>query len=186
MATAGLEDGSPEPAVVSVTEDGKSGPAVARRDAHRPPGVLHRAVSVQLFDPGAGWLLQRRAVAKAAFASCWSNTCCTHPEPGEAPAVAGVRRLREELGLDVTVEALVPAGVFTYRAEDRASGLVEHEFDHVFVATVDTSGATGVVDEISQLARLSYADAMELLSSPSGTPWAAEVLWRSAAALDRW
>jgi isopentenyl-diphosphate Delta-isomerase len=74
-------------------------------------------------------LLQRRADAKYHSAGRWANTCCSHPRPGESPADAAQRRLREEMGLDC---ALTPVGNFTYRA-DVGGGLVEHELDHVFV-----------------------------------------------------
>jgi len=47
---------------------------------------------------------------------------------------AGVRRLVEEMGLRVP---LGDVGTFLYRAEDPASGLVEHELDHVLVGGHD-------------------------------------------------
>jgi isopentenyl-diphosphate delta-isomerase len=92
-------------------------------------GVLHRAVSVFVFDRHDRLLLQRRATRKYHSAGKWSNTCCSHPRPGEAPLEAARRRLSEEMGFACDLR---PAFSFTYRAElDR--GLVEHELDHVFV-----------------------------------------------------
>ena len=99
--------------------------------AHRPPGALHRAVSVFLTDPGGRLLVQRRAQAKYHSAGLWSNTCCTHPLPGEAPAGAAARRLGEELG--VVPVGLAAAGAVVYRVTDPLSGLVEHEWNHLFV-----------------------------------------------------
>ena len=160
--------------VVSIASDGSLGPSVGRLVAHRPPGILHLAVSVALVDPDGRWLLQRRAVTKAAFPGRWANSCCTHPEPGEAPAAAAVRRVREELGLEVA--ELTPAGTFTYRAPDPASGLIEYELDHVFVALTDTSSAEPDPGEVGALARLPIDEALRLVSSKDGAPWAAEVL----------
>jgi isopentenyl-diphosphate delta-isomerase len=160
--------------VVTITPDGSLGPSVGRRLAHQPPGILHLAVSVALVDPDGRWLLQRRATSKAAFPDRWANSCCTHPAPGEEPADAARRRVSQELGLDVA--ELAAAGTFTYQAPDPASGLVEHEFDHVFVAVVDTSTAAPDPDEIGELARLPLGEALDLVASAHGTPWAPHVL----------
>lgn len=108
--------------------------AAGKLAVHRPPGRLHRAFSVFLFDERGDMLLQRRATAKHHFADRWSNACCSHPSPGEAVIDAAVRRCREELG--VTVADAVDVGSFLYRAQDPVSGLVEHELDHVVVARV--------------------------------------------------
>lgn len=153
------------------------GQPMGREEAHQAPGVLHLAVSVQVVDPDGTWLLQRRADSKAAFANCWTNTCCTHPRVGESPAEAGIRRLREELGL--VVPSMWAAGVFVYRAGDPASGLVEHELDHVFVTFADTTAASVDAGEVADMARLTYPEALQLATSPRGTPWAGEVLRRS-------
>lgn len=96
--------------------------------AHRQ-ALLHRAFSVFTFDDAGRLLLQRRALDKYHSPGLWSNTVCSHPRPGEAPAAAGRRRLMEEMGFACTLE---PAFRFIYRVE-LAPGLFEHEFDHVFV-----------------------------------------------------
>jgi isopentenyl-diphosphate delta-isomerase len=160
--------------VVTIAPDGSLGPSVGRLLAHQPPGILHLAVSVALVDPHGRWLLQRRAASKAAFPDRWANSCCTHPEPGEEPADAARRRVSQELGLDVV--GLEAAGTFTYQAPDPVSGLVEHELDHVFVGMLDTSVAAPDPAEIGELARLPLGDALDLVRSAAGAPWAAAVL----------
>jgi isopentenyl-diphosphate delta-isomerase len=103
-----------------------------KMEAHRA-GSLHRAFSVFVFDSGSRLLLQRRAEAKYHSGGLWSNTCCGHPAPGEHPQVAARRRLWEEMGLDCPV---IPTGAFVYTAAV-GNGLVEHEYDHVFVGCSD-------------------------------------------------
>lgn len=155
-----------------------------RATAHTAPGVLHLAVSVQVVDAATGrWLLQRRAATKPVFAGRWSNTCCTHPVPGEDPARAARRRLHQETG--IVVADLLPAGSFTYRAVDPSSGFVEHEHDFVFVAVGEAGAVEPDPDEISELALLPYDQAIGLLESDAGAPWAAAVLRLSSAALGR-
>lgn len=102
--------------------------------AHQSPGLLHRAFSVFLFDEEDRMLLQRRALGKYHSPGVWSNACCGHPLPGEPPFLAAARRTWEELG--VTPTALVAADVVTYHHTDPISGLVENEYNHVFVGRV--------------------------------------------------
>lgn len=113
--------------VVLVDErDGEIGSADKLR-AHAE-GLLHRAFSVFLYNGRDELLLQRRARAKYHTGGLWSNTCCSHPRPGEDVGAAAVRRLEEEMGIR---SALSPAFGFHYRA--RVGRLWEHEYDHVFV-----------------------------------------------------
>jgi len=96
--------------------------------AHRE-GRLHRAFSILISNRQGQLLLQRRAAHKYHFANLWSNACCGHPRPGETTAGAARRRLEEELGFSVP---LTQVAAFTYLASDAVSGLVEHEYLHVF------------------------------------------------------
>lgn len=97
-------------------------------EVHRD-GVLHRAFSIFVFDPDGRLLLQRRADCKYHLAGLWSNSCCGHPRPGEPTARAALRRLEEELGFGTPLREHAE---LVYRAADPVSGLVEHEYLHVF------------------------------------------------------
>jgi len=178
-----VSHGSSEPLVVGLGRNGSANVPVARSVAHEAPGVLHLAVSVQVVDVSGRWLLQRRAPTKMLFANRWANTCCTHPAPGEDPAWAALRRLRQETGL--VVEDLLPAGSFTYRATDPHSHLVENEHDFVFAAVADVRTAEPDPEEISELALLPFEEAVELLQSAAAAPWSATVLRHCQAALGR-
>ncbi len=103
---------------------------VARKFDVHVDGRLHRAVSVVLFDSDERVLLQRRAAGKYHSAGLWSNTCCGHPQPNEPVLAAARRRLRAEMGIkDCELTLATP---FVYR-ERVTAGLVEYEFDHLFV-----------------------------------------------------
>lgn len=91
--------------------------------------VLHRAFSVFIFNAQGDLLLQQRAKEKYHSGGLWTNSCCSHPRPGEDTSTAATRRLREELGFETPLEKIFD---FVYKA-DFDNGLTEHEFDHVFV-----------------------------------------------------
>ena len=103
-----------------------------KMEAHRA-GLLHRAVSVFIFNSKGQLLLQQRASTKYHGAGLWTNTCCTHPRQEETNEACAHRRLKEEMGFDT---ALLEKFSFVYRSEVE-NGLVEHEFDHVFFGVYD-------------------------------------------------
>ena len=121
-----------EERVVLVDErDAELGTA-EKQQAHRD-GSLHRALSVFVRDGAGRLLLQRRAAGKYHSGGQWTNTCCSHPRPGEDAAEAARRRLEEEMGIGCELR---PAFTFVYR-EDVGGGLTEHEYDHVFAGCFD-------------------------------------------------
>jgi len=119
--------------VVLVDEDDREQGTAEKLRAHTE-GWLHRAFSVFVFDAAGQLLIQQRAPDKYHSGGLWSNTCCSHPAPGEPPAVAARRRLHEEMGFSC---AVTRAFGTTYRAPV-GGRLTEHEYDHVFVAMVDS------------------------------------------------
>lgn len=136
-------------------------------------GVLHRAFSVFLLNRRGEILLQRRAEGKYHGAGLWSNSACGHPRPGEETGAAARRRLAEEMGIDAPLEHLF---AFTYRAE-MASGLTEHEIDHVFRGRVDDDPDPDPA-EVGEWRWSSRAEILqEMESDPARyTPWFAEAL----------
>jgi len=90
--------------------------------------LLHRAISIFVFNDQQQLLLQKRAGEKYHSPLLWTNTCCSHPRPGEVLIDAAHRRLREEMNMSCD---LMHQFSFIYKAvlED---GLTEHELDHVF------------------------------------------------------
>jgi len=105
-----------------------------KRVAHQS-GLLHRAFSVIVYDRVGRMLLQQRARSKYHSGGLWSNTCCSHPRPGEETEQAAHRRLLEEMGFDCQLERVHE---FVYQVEFD-NGLIEHEYDHVFIGSYDAS-----------------------------------------------
>lgn len=122
-----------EEQVVLVDEQGNELGLMGKTEAHEK-GLLHKAISVIIFNSKREMLIQQRAFSKYHWAGIWSNTCCSHPRAGESFADAAKRRLKEEL--DITTP-LKQEFYFIYKAKDEKSGLTEHEYDWVFTGTFD-------------------------------------------------
>lgn len=114
--------------VILVNEFDEPVGSMEKLEAHQK-GILHRAFSIFLFNASGALLLQKRAANKYHSAGLWTNTCCSHPAPGESVIAAGERRLQEELNI---IAPLQPAFSFIYKTMF-GNGLVEHEYDHVLI-----------------------------------------------------
>lgn len=118
--------------VILVDEEDNMIGTMEKMAAHRS-AMLHRAISVFIFNSKGNMLLQKRAGHKYHSGGKWSNACCSHPRAGERSVDAAVRRLQEEMGIQC---GLVHAFSFTYCAT-LDNGLYEHEYDHVYIGSTD-------------------------------------------------
>lgn len=114
--------------VVLVNEQDKVLGTMEKIEAHEK-GLLHRAISVLIFNEKGEMLIQQRAAAKYHWPLIWANACCSHPRENESYSEAAHRRVFEELGIRVKLEKKFD---FIYKATDSVTGLIEHELDYVF------------------------------------------------------
>jgi isopentenyl-diphosphate delta-isomerase len=130
--------------VVLVNEKDEELGTMEKLEAHQK-GALHRAFSIFIFNSKNELLLQKRASSKYHSGGLWTNTCCSHPRPGEDLLTAANRRLQEEMGLSCE---LTHRFIFIYKAPF-SNGLTEHELDHVYTGQTDNlpSINTNEVDE---------------------------------------
>ena len=127
--------------------------------AHRE-GVLHRAFSIFIFNSNGQMLLQKRAENKYHSGGLWTNSCCSHPRPGERIQEAAYRRLDEEFGFTTSLEF---AFSFIYKA-GLDNDLTEHELDHVFIGWSDDIPVPDP-DEISEWRYVDVHDIVEEMES---------------------
>ena len=118
--------------VILVDEHDKDIGAMEKLEAHKK-GLLHRAFSVLLFNSQGELLIQKRAAGKYHSAGLWTNTCCSHPQPGEPIENSISRKLKQEMGIETQSEF---GYKFIYRTA-LENGLTEYELDHVFTGTFD-------------------------------------------------
>jgi isopentenyl-diphosphate delta-isomerase type 1 len=82
-----------------------------RSEVHRRK-LLHRAVSIFVFDSQGRLLLQQRSATKDEYPLCYTSSASGHLSAGEDYDDAAPRELQEELGLTTPLERLAkfPAG----------------------------------------------------------------------------
>ncbi len=142
--------------VILVNEQDMPVGVCEKMQAHEQ-GQLHRAFSIFIFNNRGRLLLQQRAVSKYHSGGLWTNTCCSHPRPGESTEDAAYRRLQEEMGFQTE---LLHAFSFSYRA-NLDKGLIEHEIDHVFTGIYEGE----VIPNQEEAMDHSYIDMMQLEQS---------------------
>ncbi len=154
--------------IVLVDKDDRETGTSEKLAAHEK-NLLHRAFSVFIFRENE-LLLQQRAAGKYHCPGLWTNTCCSHPRPGEDVVAAGERRLSEEFGFRASLKDL---GWFHYNAHFD-NGLSENEIDHVLIGNIDDgTHPTPNPEEIQAFRWVTINDLeKELLAHPERfTPW---------------
>ena len=128
QASSALKSGPREDLLILVDEDDRQIGTLPKAAGHLGDGRLHRAFSVFLFDLRGSVLIQQRAAGKMLWPGYWSNSCCSHPRPGEEIQLAAERRVREELELECRLRFLYK---FRYQARFGEVGS-EHELCYVY------------------------------------------------------
>ena len=147
--------------LILVDENDKAIGTIGKTEAHLK-GLLHRAFSVFIFNSKGELLLQKRAKNKYHSGGLWTNTCCSHPTPGENTMHAATRRLEEEMKIVTPLKFLRS---FQYKSF-LDNGLIENEIDHVFY---------GISDEVpdpdpNEVSDWKYTNPEELISEVKKNP----------------
>lgn len=137
--------------------DDKDSPigTMPKLEAHEK-ACLHRAFSVFIFNSAGELLLQKRADSKYHSGGLWTNTCCSHPAPGEQIDDAARKRLLMEMGVDARLEFILK---FTYKSPYE-NGLTEHEIDYIYVGYTNQEPNINP-DEVSEFKYMTISDINE-------------------------
>ena len=118
--------------IILVNEKDEPIGAMGKIEVHQK-ALLHRAFSIFIFNGKNEMLLQKRANDKYHSPGLWTNTCCSHPRPGNDTLNEAVKRLNEEMGFTTEIKKVFD---FIYKSVFD-NGLTEFEFDHVFIGKYD-------------------------------------------------
>jgi isopentenyl-diphosphate delta-isomerase len=151
----------PEEYVILVDENDNELGSMEKIEAHEK-AVLHRAFSIFIFNNAGQMMLQRRALSKYHSPGLWTNTCCSHPRPGETLEQATQRRIVEEMGFQCEMREIFH---FIYKSPFD-HGLTEHELDHVFMGLYNEDP----VINPEEVEEWKWMDVDELLEDVSENP----------------
>lgn len=143
-------------------------------------GEMHRAFSLFIYSAKERkFFLQKRSIEKYHSGVKWSNSCCSHPYKNETWYESLQRCVSDELNTELVLskkincqsnmspqfidERLFFAGAFLYFS--KYEELSEHEFDYVFIYTVDSNipDVNFNSSEISEIKWLTLKEIDELL-----------------------
>lgn len=71
-------------------------------------GLLHRAVNIFIYNSKGEVFLHKRSNKKLKYPSFWDLSCSEHVKPDESFEKAAKRGLKEELGIEIQLEEIIP------------------------------------------------------------------------------
>ena len=108
-----------------------TGTTAMKSEAHRK-GLWHPTVHIWCYQPGGQILLQKRGASKDTFPGLWDVSVAGHIGAGEAPTIAALRELKEEIGLEIREEELEGIGIFQ-EEHMHPNGIIDREFHHCYL-----------------------------------------------------
>lgn len=138
-----------------------------RAECHAGDGILHRAITVLLFNSKGEVLITRRSQMKTLWPGFWDTSCSTHVYPGETYEQAGERRLPQELGIE---SKLTMVTKFVYHTPFGDVGS-EYEMCALLVG-VYNNVITFNPEEVSEIAWIQPPRSVEEITQQKDyTPW---------------
>jgi len=79
---------------------------VWKSEANSNPKLIHREISVYIFDKNNRMLMGQRSFSKKVYPGVWAESAAGHVGKGEDPATAANRELKEEMGFETDLSFL--------------------------------------------------------------------------------
>lgn len=118
------------------TDGQPTGKKCLKDEAHQK-GWFHPTVHIWFYTNTPALLLQKRGFSKQTYPGFWDVSVAGHVSAGETILEGALREVKEEIGLDIkqTDLRLLDVRKNTNRFEN---GIIDCEFQHVFLAKLDT------------------------------------------------
>ncbi len=117
-----------------------------KSEAHTK-GLYHNTIHLWLYTPEGKILLQQRSHKKAIYPLLWDVSVAGHIDAGESFIQAALRETKEEIGLELTVNALEKVGTFLHESRYAEGRIQDNEFHQVFKAQLKVPIAHLVIQE---------------------------------------
>ena len=128
------------------SEGQPTGKSCLKDEAHQK-GWFHPTVHVWFYTASPALLLQKRGKLKQTYPELWDVSVAGHVSAGETILEGALREVKEEIGLDIkqTDLRLLDVRKNTNRFEN---GIIDCEFQHVFLAKLDTAVSNLKIQEV--------------------------------------
>jgi len=137
-----------------------------KENCHFGNGILHRAITIFIFNDKNEILLSKRSATKKLWPDFWDTSCSTHIHQGETNEQAGEKRLSEELGFSCKLKSILK---FQYQAKFQNIGS-ENEICYLL-----TGNYTGDIrqnfDEVSEYKWISIDQLRKEINDINNSPW---------------
>ncbi|MDX1472004.1 MAG: NUDIX domain-containing protein [Flavobacteriaceae bacterium] len=149
-----------------LNKDGSSTGRVAPKSEVHTKGHYHNTVHIWFYTNDGEILLQQRSLNKSICPGLWDVSAAGHVDAGETIKEAALREVKEELGLDINLEELVPIGVFEC-FQTYSSGIQDNEFHNTFLCELKHSLSTVSIntEEVAGVKLVSVKDFKALLDN---------------------
>ena len=136
-----------------------TGQIVERKEAHKK-GIRHRTSHVWLYHDGKV-LVQKRSEDKDSYPGCYDISSAGHIKAGTGYKVSAVRELKEELGIEVSEDDLMPIGVTYSDSKNYFYGELFHNVQVSQVFLLDYYSNEFVIQK-EELSEVKWIDLDEL------------------------
>ncbi len=94
--------------LLEVVDDSNQVVGKATRGECYRKGLLHRAVNIFIYNSKNDVFLHQRSSKKLKYPLFWDLSCSEHVKSGESFTEAAKRGLKEELGIEVQLQEIIP------------------------------------------------------------------------------
>ena len=123
-----------------------TGKKCLKDEAHQK-GWFHPTVHIWFYTNTPSLLLQKRSLNKQTFPGLWDVSVAGHVIAGESIIDGALREIKEEIGLDIKEIHLMLLDV-RKNINRFENGIIDCEFQHVFLAKLDTAVSNLKIQEV--------------------------------------
>ena len=122
---------------------------VVSREAAHKKRLPHRVVNIWFFNNNEEVLMQKNAADKRHDAGSLSETVGGHVDAGETYDEAAIRETKEETGLELRLDDLVPVAVQTLTEKDKKNGMTHGRKVYAYTFLGNKEDLRGSEDEVA-------------------------------------
>ncbi len=152
--------------ILVVNEDDEIVGLDTNENCHSVNGILHRAITIFIFNDKNKILLTKRNVSKKLWPDFWDTSCSTHVRQDETYEQTGERRLHDELGFSCKLKFIFK---FQYQAKFQNIGS-ENEICALLIGNY-TGNINPNPNEVSNYKWVSVEQLKNEINNTDISPW---------------